>query len=289
MAAGLLWVCWLVLNSIKTSTLWKVKRSPLLETRHVSTAYGKQEVLSEVSIRFRRGRLTAIVGPNGCGKSSLLKTIMGFLPLTSGEVLLEDEPVSKIGRKALARRIAYLPQDCFCPDYMTLGELIELAGYARYSLVGGPSERDRALYARVLETVGLGDRAGFPVNKLSGGQRQRAWIAMVLAQDTDVILLDEPVNHLDMKYQFAVLELVRELTETHGKTVITVLHDLNLTAAFADDVVMMRGGRALTAGPVAETVTSANIERVFDLKAQIFPRDGRLVCFPERPGVKAAT
>ncbi|MEO9530308.1 ABC transporter ATP-binding protein [Roseibium sp.] len=256
----------------------------MLETRHVSAAYGKRDVLSDVSVRFQKGRLTAVVGPNGCGKSSLLKAIMGFLPMHSGDIFLEGEPVSRIGRKKLARRIAYLPQDCFCPDYMTLGELIELAGYARYSLVGGPSERDRALYRQVLETVGLSERANFPVNQLSGGQRQRAWIAMVLAQDTDVILMDEPVNHLDMKYQFAVLELVRDLTENHGKTVIAVLHDLNLTTAFADDVILMRSGECLTAGPVAETVTTRNIEQVFDLRTQIFQRDGRLVCFPERTG-----
>lgn len=256
----------------------------MLETRHVSAAYGPLNVLSDVSVRFSKGRLTAIVGPNGCGKSSLLKAIMGFLPISTGDILLEGAALRGIGRKALARRIAYLPQDCFCPDYMTLGELIELAGYSRYSLTGGPSAQDRDLFKQVLETVGLSDRAGLPVNKLSGGQRQRAWIAMVLAQDTDVILMDEPVNHLDMKYQFAVLELVRELIETHGKTVIAVLHDLNLTTAFADEVVLMQSGRCITAGPVADTVTSDNIEQVFGLRTQIFPRDGRLVCFPERIG-----
>lgn len=261
----------------------------MLETRQLSAAYGSTAVLSDVSIRFPKGRLTAVVGPNGCGKSSLLKAIMGFLPLTGGDVLLDGEPVAGISRKKLARRIAYLPQECFCPDYMTLGELIELAGYARYSLGGGPTERDRALYRQVLETVGLSDRAGFPVNKLSGGQRQRAWIAMVLAQDTDVVLMDEPVNHLDTKYQFAVLELVRDLVETHGKTVITVLHDLNLTTAFADEVVLLRAGTCIKAGPVADTITSRTIEDVFGLKTQIFPRDGRLVCFPERTGSAGAS
>lgn len=256
----------------------------MLETRHISAAYGDLEVLNDVSVRFREGRLTAIVGPNGCGKSSLLKAVMGFLRSRTGEVLLDGHPVAALGRRAVARRIAYLPQDCHCPDYMTLGELIELAGYSRYGVFGGPSQRDRALFRDVLETVGLADRAGFPVNKLSGGQRQRAWIAMVLAQDTDIVLMDEPVNHLDMKYQYAVLELVRSLTRTHGKTVIAVLHDLNLTAAFADDVVLMRDGRCVAAGPVAETVTEAAIEEVFDLRAQIFSRDGRLVCFPLRDG-----
>ena len=131
---------------------------------------------------------------------------------------------------------------------MTLGELIELAGYARYGLAGGPTERDRALFAEALKTVGLEDKAKAQVNTLSGGQRQRAFIAMVLAQDTDVILMDEPVNHLDMKYQYAVLSLVRELTDRHGKTVIVVLHDLNLASTFADDVIMLKAGRVLASG-----------------------------------------
>ncbi len=264
----------------------KVKRCVLLEAQHVTAGYGKLEVLSDLSIQFRPGRFTALAGPNGCGKSSLLKAIMRFLPLSKGEIKLDGTPLEQIGRKRLARRIAYLPQECFCPDYMTLGELIELAGHSRYALVGGPSARDRDLFSQVLKTVGLSARAGFPVNKLSGGQRQRAWIAMVLAQDTDIILMDEPVNHLDITYQFAVLELVRDLVEPHGKTVISVLHDLNLTAAFADEVVLMHEGRCLTSGTGADAVTPQNIERVFGLKAQVFEKDGRLVCFPERPEIK---
>ncbi|WP_244327825.1 ABC transporter ATP-binding protein [Roseibium sp. RKSG952] len=259
----------------------------MLETRHVCAAYGKHNVLSDVSVQFRPGRLTAIAGPNGCGKSSLLKAIMGFLPLSSGEILLDKTPISRSGRRTLARKIAYLPQDCFCPDYMTLGELIELAGYNRYGLIGGPSRRDRDLFRSVLEIVGLSDKAGLPVNKLSGGQRQRAWIAMVLAQDTDIILLDEPVNHLDMKYQFAILELVKDLTERRGKTVVAVLHDLNLTTTFADDAVLMRAGTCVTAGPVCETVTAPMIEQVFDIKTRLFPQDGRLICVPERTPAEA--
>ena len=254
----------------------------MLEVQHVTAGYGKLEVLSDLSIQFRPGRFTAIAGPNGCGKSSLLKAIMRLLPLSKCEIKLDVKPLEKIGRKKLARRIAYLPQECFCPDYMTLGELIELAGHSRYELVGGPSERDRELFSQVLKTVGLSDRAGFPVNKLSGGQRQRAWIAMVLAQDTEIILMDEPVNNLDITYQFAVLELVRDLVENHGKTVISVLHDLNLTAAFADDVALMRGGQCLISGTVEDAVTPENIESVFGLKAQVFEKEGRLVCFPER-------
>lgn len=246
----------------------------------VAASYGKIPVLSDISVDFAPGRITALAGPNGCGKSTLLKAVMGFLPATRGEIRLDGQPVRAIGRRALARRIAYLPQECHCPDYMTLGELVELSGYARYSLAGGPSERDRRLFREALETVGLTDRAHCQVNTLSGGQRQRAWIAMVLAQDTGTILMDEPVNHLDMKYQYAVMELVRALCDRHGRTVIVVLHDLNLAAAFADDIVMLKAGRIVAAGPVRDTVTTENVARVFDLETDIFTRDGRLVCLP---------
>ncbi|MDQ1195012.1 iron complex transport system ATP-binding protein [Rhizobium sp. SORGH_AS 787] len=252
----------------------------MLDAMDLHASYGHVSVLRGLSARFHNGHVTALVGPNGCGKSTLLKTIMGFLPLSSGTITLEGRSIREIGRRHLARRIAYLPQECHCPDYMTLGELIELAGYARYGLASGPTERDRVLFAEALKTVGLEDKARAQVNTLSGGQRQRAFIAMVLAQDTDVILMDEPVNHLDVKYQYAVLGLVRELTDRHGKTVIVVLHDLNLASTFADDVIMLKAGRVLASGPVAATITPANVSDVFDLQADIFSRQGRLICVP---------
>lgn len=253
----------------------------MIEARGISAAYGDTPVLFDVSARFSAGRLTALVGPNGCGKSTLLKAIMNFVPLAGGVVTLDGEAISGIGRRKLARRLAYLPQESQCPDYMTLGELVELAGYSRYSLFGGPTERDRDLFRKALGVVGLEGMAHRQVNRLSGGQRQRAFIAMILAQDAGIVLMDEPVNHLDMTYQYATLNLVKNLTRDHGKTVITVLHDLSLTLAFADDVVMMREGRIVAAGPVRETVTRETVGAVFDLDADIFERDGRLVCLPQ--------
>lgn len=252
----------------------------MLEAREVTASYGKTVVLQELSARFRPGCLTALVGPNGCGKSTLLKAIMGFLPVTGGEVLLNGSPVLARSRRALAREIAWLPQESLCPEHMTLGELVELSGYARTPLIGGPSEADRALFRRALETVGLSDMAHLPVAALSGGQRQRAWIAMVLAQDTPVVLMDEPVNHLDVRYQYQVLRLIRDMAATRGKTVVAVLHDLNLAAAFADEAVMMRAGRIVAAGPVREVVTEANVAEVFAIETEIFERAGRLVCLP---------
>jgi iron complex transport system ATP-binding protein len=252
----------------------------MIETDDVSVNFGRIPILRNLSARFPTGRFTAMVGPNGCGKSTLMKAMMGFLPLRGGRVLLDGADIHKIGRKTLARRIAFLPQECHCPDYMTLGELVELSGYARYSLAGGPSAQDRKLFQEALEVVGLADRAGDQVNSLSGGQRQRAWIAMVLAQDTNIILMDEPVNHLDMKYQYAILGLIRDLVDKRGKTVIAVLHDINLTAGFADDAIMMTAGTVVASGPVQSTITTDTIAQVFDLQTDIFSRNGHIVCLP---------
>ncbi|MCE7029224.1 ABC transporter ATP-binding protein [Jiella avicenniae] len=256
----------------------------MIEASRVSVAYGHTPILFDVTARFTPRRLTALVGPNGCGKSTLLKAIMDFVPLTGGTITLDGEEIRSIGRRKLARRVAYLPQESHCPDYMTLGELVELAGFARYSLFGGPSAKDRELFHDALDIVGLAGMAHRQVNRLSGGQRQRAFIAMILAQDAEIVLMDEPVNHLDMKYQYATLDLIGNLTRNRGKTVVTVLHDLNLTTAFADDVVMMRDGRIVASGSVRETVTQDTVAQVFDLDADIFERDGRLVCLPGAKG-----
>lgn len=260
----------------------------MLRAENVVAGYGGDPVVRGVSVDFAPGRLNVLIGPNGCGKSTLLKAIMGFLPLGAGQVTLDGRPVEAIGRKALAREIAYLPQDSHCPDYMTLGELVELAGYARTSAISGPSARDRQLFRDALDRVGLADMAHRPITSLSGGQRQRAWIAMVLAQDTRTILMDEPVNHLDLKYQYAVLELVRGLALEQGKTIVMVLHDLNLAATFADEAVMLRAGQVAAKGPVETIMTPANVERVFDLDVDIFERQGRLVCLPRSGAEKPA-
>lgn len=261
----------------------------MLVVENITASYGSQPVLHSVSTEFANGQLTALVGPNGCGKSTLLKAIMGFVPTSQGAVRLQGKSVRDLSRRDMALRIAYLPQENICPEYMTLGELIEIAGYARYSLFGGPSAADRQLFADALDTVGLTGLAHRQVNRLSGGQRQRAWIAMVLAQNAEVILLDEPVNHLDVKYQYAVLSLVRTLTRRFGKTVVIVLHDLNLTTAFADNVAMMKDGQIIAAGPVAQTVTTSTVADVFDLSAEVFYHSGRLVCLPTNAHISGAS
>ena len=252
----------------------------MLTLQDIHAGYGPNRVLHGLSARIRPGALTALVGPNGCGKSTLLKAIMGFVPLAQGRILLQGQDIGRFGRRQLARRVAWMPQECSCPDGLTVGGLVELAGHARRSLLGGPSEADRQRYRQTLEIVGLDAHRGSAVNTLSGGQRQRAWIAMTLAQDTPLILMDEPVNHLDLKYQYDTLKLVRSLVRDHGRTVLMILHDLNLAAAFADEILMLAEGRLRVAGPPADTITQAHVSAVFGLEAEIFEHHGRRVCLP---------
>ena len=262
----------------------------MLDITDLICGYGRNSapVISGLSLSFRPNVLTALIGPNGCGKSTLLKSIMGFLNSDSGEITLRGRPISSFKRRELARYIAYLPQESHCPDYLTLGELVELGGFARQSILGGVSTEDRKRFAEALDLVGLRNMAHKQVNRLSGGQRQRAWIAMILAQDADVILMDEPVNHLDIKFQYSVMDLARSLMLSQGKTVVSVLHDINLASMYADDVVILKEGSLVANGPCHEVVTSENIREAFDFNAEIFRSGDRLICAPNVSGLTAA-
>ena len=256
----------------------------------LSTGYDRRAgpQVTGVSLRFAPGRFTALLGPNGCGKSTLLRALMGFLPTWEGQASLDGKSVATIPRKAMARRVAWLPQESHCPDYLTVGELLELGVHAqagRFGFGGGLlSERAEA----VLAEVGLTGMGAAQVNRLSGGQRQRAFIAMVLAQDAEILLLDEPVNHLDIRYQYEIMALVQSLMNRRGRTVIAVLHDRNLAGAFADDIALMRDGRLIAHAPTADILTKARIEEIYGIRGEILVRGKRLFFMPEIPGKETA-
>ncbi len=242
----------------------------------------KTNIISRLSLHFEPKKFTAIIGANGCGKSTLLKCIMGFLPLKSGKIMLNDVDIRHIKPKDLARQISYLPQHPSCPDYLTVGELVELGRYAylKSSIIGGVSKDDRQHFQHCLEQVGLVDMASVRVNTLSGGQRQRAWLAMVLSQDSDIIILDEPVNHLDINYQHFILSLIRELMRKNQKTVVSVLHDLNQTSVFADSVFILGGGHIIDSGSTKDTLTDKNIRASFDFETVSIKQGGHYFYLP---------
>ena len=250
--------------------------------RDLCAGYGRgmPDALSALSLTLPAGQLAALVGPNGCGKSTLLKAIMGFVPVRSGSIMLEGISVQRLGRRRMSRLVAYMPQDVICPEYATVGDIVEMAAYGRHGFFGGPDGIDRGRFREALDAMGLRAHAGTAMSILSGGQRQRAWIAMALAQDSSIILLDEPVNHLDMKYQYAVLGLLGTLARDRGKTILLVLHDLNLAAAFADRLVMMKEGGIVTVGVVHRVMTADVIRSVYGVNADVFERNGRWVCLP---------
>lgn len=240
-----------------------------------------EAVLADIILNIEANKFTALIGPNGCGKSTLVKAFLGQVPHVIGDIHLDGIDIHSLNAKALARRIAYLPQESFCPDYLTVGELVNLGNYTRQGIFGRQNSTQKELVEAALGQTGLRDFAGKQVNQLSGGQRQRAWIAMVLAQNADIIILDEPVNHLDIKYQYSTLDLVSSLKH-QGKTVISVLHDLNQAALYADDIVLLDQGRLVAHGPTHQVITAENIKRSFDFDVDVIQLDDRLMCLPKR-------
>lgn len=250
----------------------------MLQTTALNLSFGSRPVLRDVTVEFQPGRFTALVGANGSGKSTLLRAMMGIIRPQSGSVLLHGRSMDRMPRRQIAREIAYLPQVNPCPDHITVGELVELAGFARIGMFASPGKTDRAAFRAALQTVGLDGLEAQQVSRLSGGQRQRAFIAMVLAQDAPLILMDEPVNHLDLKYQYAVLDLVRTLVVAHQKTLIMVLHDLNLALAYADETVILKNGAVLAKGRTAEVLEAGRVREGFDIAAEVTQVGNRRIC-----------
>ncbi len=265
------------------------RAAPRLIAEGLTVGYDGRPVLLDVDFAAAPGEMTILVGPNGCGKSTLLKTLARVLRPQAGRVLLDGRPVHATPTREVARRLALLPQGPVAPEGLTVRELVAQGRFPHQSLLRQWSRED----ARAVETAmaqaqvtGLADR---PVEELSGGQRQRCWIAMVLAQETDHILLDEPTTFLDLKVQVELMTLLTRIAREEGRTLVLVLHELNVAAAFADRIVMMREGRVVASGTPREAVTPANLRAVFDLDADVVtaPRSGAPVCIP-RAGVGPA-
>lgn len=255
--------------------------SPRLAGRGLTVGYGAAPVLKGVDFAVPSGAMTVLVGPNGCGKSTLLKTLARILVPDGGEVQLDGRPIRSWPTRDVARRLALLPQGPVAPDGLTVRELVGQGRYPHQSFLRQGSPEDRRAVEAALELTALGPLADRPVASLSGGQRQRAWIAMTLAQDTDLILLDEPTTFLDLKVQIDVMSCLARIA-ARGKTLVVVLHELNIAAAFADHLVMMREGRIVAQGAPGVVMTPENLRRVFDLEAQVIadPQSGRPVCLP---------
>lgn len=239
-----------------------------LTVTDLSFDYGDTPILWDVSHAFRRGKLTAICGPNGSGKSTLFGLATGQLTPQGGHVRLGTVDVQTLAAKERAMGMAMLPQSPEAPSELLVRDLVALGRYAHRRPLSGLTSADRAAIEHGLEATQMAGLADRPLGSLSGGQRQRAWIAMALAQDAPLILLDEPTNHLDISHAVETLELLTALVREGGKTVIAILHDLNLMASHADDVLLLHEGRLFCAGPFGEAVTEENLEQVYGRQVQ---------------------
>ncbi|MCR4267444.1 ABC transporter ATP-binding protein [Nitratireductor sp. ZSWI3] len=257
-------------------------KRPEIELRDVALGYANRLVFEALDLSVRTGRLTALCGPNGCGKSTALRAMRALLPAQAGNVLLKGRSVAEFSAKALAREIAMLTQNPAAPDEMTVHHLVSLGRYAHRTGFSSDARADRAAVAAALDSTNLSDLGDRAIGTLSGGQLQRVWIAMVLAQAAPVVLLDEPTNHLDIAHALEVLSLVRRLGAQEGKTVIVVLHDLNLAARFADDIVFFQGGKVAGCGPVEEVFRRELIEEVFGIECLVRREEAadRPYCIP---------
>ncbi|WP_075691218.1 ABC transporter ATP-binding protein [Corynebacterium sphenisci] len=240
-----------------------------LHANHVGVTYGDAAILPDVTATFPAGRLTAVVGPNGCGKSTLLKVCSRLLPARTGRVLLNGEDIHRLPTRRVAQLLGMLPQSPIAPEGLLVRDLVALGRHPHHSVTRQWSSADDAAIADALMLTHLGELAGIPVDELSGGQRQRAWIAMALAQDTPTLLLDEPTTYLDLATCIEVLELIVTLSRDRGKTVVVVLHDLLLTARYADEVLVMHEGRIVAQGHPREVFTVELLRRVFGLEAAL--------------------
>ncbi|MCK9249738.1 MAG: ABC transporter ATP-binding protein [Solirubrobacteraceae bacterium] len=242
-----------------------------LEIRDLTVAYGDRTIIQGLDHEIPTGEVTAIVGANACGKSTLLRAIARIVPVRSGEVRLDGDLLKDRSTREVARRIGFLPQTPVPPEGLTVGELVERGRFPHLRFGRRATDHDRERVAWALEATRTDVLADRPLEALSGGQRQRAWIAMALAQDTAVLLLDEPTTYLDLAHQIEVLELLAALNRDEGRTIVMVLHDLNQAARYADHVVAMRDGRIHAAGPPDEIIDADLVEAVLGLRVRVLP------------------
>jgi len=258
-----------------------------IDTHNLKIAYDHRIIVSDLSITLPEGEITALLGPNGSGKSTVLRTLARLLTPIRGAVYIDGCNIAKIPTKQLARKLAMLPQFSEIPSAITVKELIGYGRYPHQNLLGGFSQKDIAAMEWALAVTGLEALADRIVDTLSGGERQRAWIAMALAQQTQVLLLDEPTTYLDIRHQIEVLALVRRLNQEHGITVGWVLHDLNQAAAYSDRLIMLKQGNIVTAGTPQEVMTASNIQQVFGVEMTVIPHpiNGYPTCLPCHLGI----
>ncbi|MDF1510931.1 ABC transporter ATP-binding protein [Robertmurraya sp. DFI.2.37] len=246
-----------------------MKPTHLFQAEQIVAGYENKTVIHEVSLAIPSNKISVIIGANACGKSTLLKTLARLIKPASGKITLDGRPIGKIPSKELARIVGLLPQSPIVPEGISVADLVGRGRFPHQSLLSGWTKKDYEAVAEAMEIMNITDLANRNIDELSGGQRQRVWIAMALAQQTDILFLDEPTTFLDITYQVEILDLLTDLNRKYGTTIVMVLHDINLSARYADHIFAMHQGRLVAEGEPAEVITDTLIKDIFGLNCTV--------------------
>ncbi|WP_028784285.1 ABC transporter ATP-binding protein [Thalassobacillus devorans] len=259
----------------------------------LSLGYGEDLIIDSLDISIPKGEVTVLIGGNGCGKSTLLRSLARLLKPLSGHIVLDNKDISKMRTKEVAKKMAILPQSPVTPEGLTVLQLVKQGRYPYQSWARQWSKQDEEAVQNALEATNMLELKERSVDSLSGGQRQRAWIAMTLAQNTDTLLLDEPTTYLDMTHQIEILDLLFDLNQIHGRTIVMVLHDINLASRYADHIVALKDKKVYAQGKPEDIITCKMVQDVFDMTCDVRedPLFGTPMCIPHGKGrclIKAA-
>ena len=251
-----------------------------ISTKNLNISYGNLDIVKDLNLNIPKGKITTIIGANGCGKSTVLKTIARIIQPKSGDIYINDKNIKEQSSKDLAKTMAVLPQSPQAPSGLTVEELIAYGRFPHQKGFGKLKKEDTDIVTWALEVTGIEEFRDRPIEALSGGQRQRAWVAMALAQQTDILVLDEPTTYLDLAHQLEVLNLLEELNRTQGTTIVMVIHELNNAARFADHMIGVKKGKIVCQGDAYEVMTKENLRELFNIDAEIVqdPRTQKPVC-----------
>lgn len=240
--------------------------SQLLSAQNVVSGYHQKMIVNDISIKIPPHKISVIIGANACGKSTLLKTLSRLIPTQSGHITLNDQHLTQIKPKYLAQKLGLLPQSPIVPEGITVADLVSRGRFPYQSLLKGLGHQDFEAVKDALDIMGISDLSNCSVDELSGGQRQRVWIALALAQQTDILLLDEPTTYLDIAYQVEILDLLTDLNKKRKTTIVMVLHDINLSARYADYIFALNKGKLIAEGTPDAVITSELIKEVYNLE-----------------------
>ncbi|WP_425516315.1 ABC transporter ATP-binding protein [Caldifermentibacillus hisashii] len=257
-----------------------------IETQQLTLAYGDSLIIEELNLSIPKGEITVFIGANGCGKSTLLRSLARLLKPKKGTILLDGKEIAKVQTKEVAKKLAILPQAPQAPEGLTVLQLVKQGRYPYQNWFRQWSEEDEEKVNKALQATGMEKLKERPVDSLSGGQRQRAWIAMTLAQDTDILLLDEPTTYLDLTHQIEILDLLFELNEKEKRTIVMVLHDLNLACRYAHHIVAIKDRKVFAEGKPEEVINCHLVKEVFQMECQVTmdPLFGTPLCIPYGKG-----